>query len=250
AEKFFDIKCRKAGLKPDCVVLVATVRALKYNGGIAKSELSCENVAALKDGMVNLMAHIENLSQFGVPVVVAINRFQSDTDEELSEIEEACKALGADFAISEVFARGGEGGLELAKKVIAIADSDVARFKPLYPNELAIKEKIAAIAGKIYGAASVSYTPSAERAIERIEKNGYRNLPVCIAKTQYSLSDDANALGRPEGFVIHINKVRLCSGAGFVVALAGDIMTMPGLPKSPAAERIDVSTDGVTSGLF
>lgn len=250
AEKFFDIKCRKAGIKPSCVVLVATVRALRYNGGVPKSELAQENVDALQRGIVNLEAHIENIAQYGVPVVVAINRFADDTDDELAIIEQCCRNLGAEYALSEVFAYGGEGGIELAKKVIALADSGCADFKVLYPDDMKLKEKIAAIAGKIYGANSVNYTPAAERMIAQIEKMGYVHLPVCIAKTQYSLSDDASLLGRPEQFSIHIRQVRLSAGAGFVVALAGDIMTMPGLPKNPAAEKIDVSKSGEIHGLF
>ena len=250
AEKFFDIKCRKAGLKPDCVVLVATVRALKYNGGVPKTELANENLDALKSGISNLCAHIENLKQYNVPVVVAINRFADDTAAELEFIENTCKELGAEYALSEVFAKGGEGGVELAKKVIEVADSAKADFAPLYDSSLSIKSKIAVIAGKIYGAKGVSYSPAAERMIANIESMGYGHFPVCIAKTQYSLSDDAKLLGRPTDFVINIRQIRLSAGAGFVVALAGDIMTMPGLPKTPAAERIDINTGGEISGLF
>ncbi len=250
AEKFFDIKCRKAGLKPDCVVLVATVRALKYNGGVPKAELASENLDALKSGISNLCAHIENLKQYNVPVVVAINRFADDTAAELEFIENTCKELGAEYALSEVFAKGGEGGIELAQKVIEVADSETADFAPLYDSSLSIKSKIAVIAGKIYGAKGVSYSPAAERMIANIESMGYGHFPVCIAKTQYSLSDDAKLLGRPTDFVINIRQIRLSAGAGFVVALAGDIMTMPGLPKSPAAERIDINTAGEISGLF
>lgn len=250
AEKFFDIKCRKAGLKPDCVVLVATVRALKYNGGVPKAELSKENLSALKAGISNLCAHIENLKQFNVPVVVAINRFADDTEAELGFIESTCKELGAEYALSEVFAKGGEGGIELAEKVIKLADSGQADFAPLYDSSLSIKSKIAVIAGKIYGAKGVSYSPAAERMIANIEGMGYGHFPVCIAKTQYSLSDDAKLLGRPTDFIINIRQIRLSAGAGFVVALAGDIMTMPGLPKTPAAERIDIDASGEISGLF
>ncbi len=250
AEKFFDIKCRKAGLKPDCVVLVATVRALKYNGGVPKAELAIENLDALKSGISNLRAHIENLKQYNVPVVVAINRFADDTAAELEFIENTCKELGAEYALSEVFAKGGEGGIELAQKVIEVADSAQADFAPLYDSSLSIKSKIAVIAGKIYGAKGVSYSPAAERMIANIESMGYAHFPVCIAKTQYSLSDDAKLLGRPTDFVINIRQIRLSAGAGFVVALAGDIMTMPGLPKTPAAERIDINTTGEISGLF
>ena len=250
AEKFFDIKCRKAGLKPDCVVLVATVRALKYNGGVPKAELSSENVDALEAGLGNLCAHIENLKKYNVPVVVAINRFAADSEAELAVIEKKCTQLGAEYALSEVFVKGGEGGIELAEKVVALADSGKANFAPLYKDELSIKEKISSIACNIYGAKNVIYAPAAERMIESIEKMGYGNLPVCIAKTQYSLSDDPKLLGRPTDFEITIRKITLSAGAGFVVALAGDIMTMPGLPKSPAAEVIDVSADGEIDGLF
>ena len=250
AEKFFDIKCRKAGLKPSCAVLVATVRALKYNGGVHKANLGEENLEALKAGLANLNAHIENIGQYHVPVVVAINRFAEDTDAELAMIEQACRSLGAEYAVSEVFAKGGEGGRALAEKVVALADSGKASFAPLYEDDLPIKEKIAVIAGKIYGAKGVRYTAAAERMIRSIEDLGYGRLPVCIAKTQYSLSDDPTLLGRPTDFTIHIRQVRLSAGAGFVVALAGDIMTMPGLPKSPAAERIDVDATGAIHGLF
>ena len=250
AEKFFDIKCRKAGLKPDCVVLVATVRALKYNGGVPKAELSAENLGALKAGIVNLCAHIENLKKYNVPVVVAINRFGDDTDAELRLIEDTCVELGAEYALSEVFAKGGEGGIALAEKVIALADSGKADFAPLYADDLSIKEKIETIAKNIYGAAGVSFAPAAEKMIANIEEMGFGSFPVCIAKTQYSLSDDAKLLGRPQGFTVNIRQIRLSAGAGFVVALAGDIMTMPGLPKVPAAERIDVAPTGEISGLF
>ncbi len=250
AEKFFDIKCRKAGLHPDCAVLVATVRALKYNGGVAKDQLAGENLEALRRGIVNLEAHIENIAKFGVPVVVAINRFASDTDAELALIEETCKRLGAEYALSEVFARGGEGGIALAEKVLAVADSGRSQFEPIYPETLPIREKIEAIAKTIYGADGVEFTTAAARAMAQIEVLGFGELPVCIAKTQYSLSDDAALLGRPSGFSLHIRDVRLSAGAGFVVALAGDIMTMPGLPKRPAAEKIDVAKNGEIDGLF
>ena len=250
AEKFFDIKCRKAGLHPDCAVLVATVRALKYNGGVAKDQLAGENLEALRRGIVNLEAHIENIAKFGVPVVVAINRFASDTDAELALIEETCKRLGAEYALSEVFARGGEGGVALAEKVLAVADSGRSQFEPIYPGTLPIREKIEAIAKTIYGAGGVEFTTAAARAMAQIEVLGFGELPVCIAKTQYSLSDDASLLGRPSGFSLHIRDVRLSAGAGFVVALAGDIMTMPGLPKRPAAEKIDVAKNGEIDGLF
>ncbi len=249
AEKFFDIKCRKAGLRPSAVVLVATVRALKYNGGVPKAELGSENLAALEKGIVNLGAHIENMHKYGVPVVVAINRFGADTDAELDFIKNYCASLGADFALSEVFAKGGEGGRELAEKVVAVCEKE-SGFKPLYPLELSIKEKVAAIANNIYGADGVIYTTAAEKAIADIEKLGAGDLPVCIAKTQYSLSDDPTLLGRPQNFNITVRDVRLSNGAGFVVVYTGDIMTMPGLPKVPAAEKIDVDADGKITGLF
>lgn len=249
AEKFFDIKCRKAGLKPSAVVLVATVRALKYNGGVPKAELGHEDLAALERGIVNLGAHIENMHKYGVPVVVAINRFGADTDAELDFIKSYCTGLGADFALSEVFAKGGEGGRELAEKVVAACEKG-SDFKPLYSLELPIKEKVAAIAGGIYGADGVIYTTAAEKAIAEIEKLGADALPVCVAKTQYSLSDDPSLLGRPKNFNITVRDVRLSNGAGFVVVYTGDIMTMPGLPKVPAAEKIDVDADGRITGLF
>lgn len=249
AEKFFDIKCRKAGLSPSAVVLVATVRALKYNGGVPKAELGSENLAALEKGIVNLGAHIENMHKYGVPVVVAINRFNADTDAELDFIKNYCTSLGADFALSEVFAKGGEGGRELAEKVVASCEKESC-FKPLYPLELTIKEKISEIAGNIYGADGVIYTTAADKAIADIEKLGAGDLPVCIAKTQYSLSDDPTLLGRPKNFNITVRDVRLSNGAGFVVVYTGDIMTMPGLPRVPAAEKIDVDADGKITGLF
>ena len=250
AEKFLDIKCRMAGLKPDCVVLVATVRALKYNGGVAKADLAGENLEALKKGIVNLEAHIENLSKYNIPVIVAINRFHTDTDAELEFIKEICDRLGAEYALSEVFAKGGEGGIELAEKVIAVADSGKAKYKPIYEDELPIADKIRKIATEIYGADGVNFAPSAAKMIAQIEKLGYSKCPVCIAKTQYSLSDDQTLLGRPKGFTLNIKSVRLSAGAGFVVALAGDIMTMPGLPKVPAAEKIDIDQNGEIDGLF
>lgn len=249
AEKFFDIKCRKAGLKPSAVVLVATVRALKYNGGVPKADLGTENLAALEKGIANLGAHIDNMQRYGVPVVVAINRFGADTDAELSFIENYCRERGADFALSEVFAKGGAGGTALAEKVVAAAEKPSA-FHPLYDLELSLKDKIAAIAQNIYGADGVMYTTAAEKAIAEIEKLGGGELPVCIAKTQYSLSDDPTRLGRPQHFQITVRDVRLSNGAGFVVVYTGDIMTMPGLPKVPAAEKIDVDADGKITGLF
>lgn len=250
AEKFFDIKCRYAGLKPDAVVLVATVRALKMHGGVPKTELATPDVEAVKRGIVNLEKHIENIKQYGLPLVVAINAFAQDTPEELEAIRSHCAAHGVNVALSEVFANGGEGGIELAKEVVALATSGKADFKLLYGEELSLKEKIETIAKKIYGAVGVNYTKEANNALKDFEKMGYGHLPVCMAKTQYSFSDDPALLGRPEGFEITIKNCRIAAGAGFVVVLTGDIMTMPGLPKVPAAEKIDVSDDGVISGLF
>lgn len=250
AEKFFDIKCRYAGLKPDAVVLVATVRALKMHGGVPKTDLATPDVEAVKRGIVNLEKHIENIKQYGLPLVVAINAFAQDTPEELEAIRSHCAAHGVNVALSEVFAKGGEGGIELAKEVVALATSGKADFKLLYGEELSLKEKIETIAKKIYGAVGVNYTKEANNALKDFEKMGYGHLPVCMAKTQYSFSDDPALLGRPEGFEITIKNCRIASGAGFVVVLTGDIMTMPGLPKVPAAEKIDVSDDGVISGLF
>ncbi|HIQ59834.1 MAG TPA: formate--tetrahydrofolate ligase [Candidatus Merdivicinus intestinavium] len=250
AEKFFDIKCRKAGLKPDCVVVVATVRALKYNGGVAKADLNAENVDALKAGIVNLKAHVENMQKFGVPAVVAINRFPSDTEAELAVIDECCREMGVPYALSEVFAKGGEGGVQLAEKVLETLETRESRFAPIYELELPVKEKIAAIAEKIYGAGEVAYSAGAEKSIAEIEALGHGGLPVCMAKTQYSLSDDPAKLGRPEGFTLHVSEVKLSAGAGFIVVLTGSIMTMPGLPKAPAAERIDIDENGVITGLF
>lgn len=250
AEKFFDIKCRYAGLKPDAVVLVATVRALKMHGGVSKTELATPDVEAVKRGIVNLEKHIENIKQYGLPLVVAINAFAQDTQEELEAIRSHCAAHGVNVALSEVFAKGGEGGIELAKEVMALATSGKADFKLLYGEELSLKEKIETIAKKIYGAVGVNYTKEANNALKDFEKMGYGHLPVCMAKTQYSFSDDPALLGRPEGFEITIKNCRIAAGAGFVVVLTGDIMTMPGLPKVPAAEKIDVSDDGVISGLF
>lgn len=250
AEKFFDIKCRYAGLKPDAVVLVATVRALKMHGGVPKTELATPDVEAVKRGIVNLEKHIENIKQYGLPLVVAINAFAQDTPEELEAIRSHCAAHGVNVALSEVFAKGGEGGIELAKEVVALATSGKAGFKLLYGEEMSLKEKIETIAKKIYGAVGVNYTKEANNALKDFEKMGYGHLPVCMAKTQYSFSDDPALLGRPEGFEITIKNCRIAAGAGFVVVLTGDIMTMPGLPKVPAAEKIDVSDDGVISGLF
>ncbi len=251
AEKFLDIKCRFANLKPSAIVLVATIRALKYNGGIPKTELKAENVDALVRGSVNLEKHIENLHQYGVPVIVAINRFESDTDAELSTLREICEKNGADFALSEVFAKGGEGGIELAEKVVAACEKE-SEFKLLYPDEMPIREKIECIAKNIYGADGVNFEPSALKSITEIEAldEKYKLCPVCMAKTQYSLSDDQTKLGRPTGFRITVREVKLSAGAGFVVALTGAIMTMPGLPKVPAANVIDVDEDGKIVGLF
>ena len=249
AEKFMDIKCRYAGLSQSAVVLVATVRALKYNGGVPKAETGVPNPDALKKGLVNLAAHVENMQKFGVPVVVAINRFAADSSEELAILADYCKQAGCRFALSEVFAKGGEGGMELARAVVE-ACGDPSDFHPLYDAALPIKEKIEAIASRIYGAAAVSYSAAAEKMIREIEALGKADLPICVAKTQYSLSDDPAKLGRPQGFTVHVKEIRLSAGAGFIVALTGDIMTMPGLPKAPAAYQIDVDADGHISGLF
>ena len=250
AEKFFDIKCRKAGLKPDCVVVVATVRALKYNGGVAKADLNAENLDALKAGIVNLKAHVENMQKFGVPAVVAINRFPSDTEAELKVIDGCCKEMGVCYALSEVFAKGGEGGLELAQKVLETLETKESHFAPIYQLDLPVKEKIETIAREIYGAKDVAYSAGAEKSIAEINALGHGGLPICMAKTQYSLSDDPAKLGRPEGFTLHVSEVKLSAGAGFIVVLTGSIMTMPGLPKAPAAERIDIDENGVITGLF
>ena len=251
AEKFLDIKCRKAGLTPDAVVLVATVRALKYNGGVPKAELSTENLDALKKGAVNLEAHIDNLRKFGLPVVVAINRFGTDTDAELAYVEEICKSKGADFSLSEVFAKGGEGGIDLANKVVAACEKE-KDFKFTYESDLSIKEKIEAIATKIYGAGEVKYDAAALKNISEIEALDpkYSSFPICVTKTQYSLSDDASKLGRPQGFTLTVREVKLSAGAEFIVVLTGAIMTMPGLPKAPSAFNIDVDADGNITGLF
>lgn len=250
AEKFFDIKCRYAGLKPDAVVIVATVRALKMHGGVPKTELKTPNVEAVKAGLCNLEKHIENVKKFGVPAVVAINIFAQDTAEELEAVREHCAKHGVNVALSDVFAKGGEGGIELAKEVVALAESGKANFKPIYELDMPLKAKIETIAKEIYGADGVNYTKEADKALKEFEALGYGNLPVCMAKTQYSFSDDQTLLGRPNGFTITIKNCRIAAGAGFVVVLTGDIMTMPGLPKVPAAEKIDVSDEGVISGLF
>ena len=250
AEKFFDIKCRYAGLKPDATVIVATVRALKMHGGVPKTELKTPNVEAVKKGLVNLEKHIENVKKFGVPCVVAINIFAQDTAEELEAVREHCAKHGVNVALSDVFAKGGEGGIDLAKEVIALADSGESKFAPIYPLDMSLKGKIETIAKEIYGADGVNYTKEADKALKEFEELGYGNLPICMAKTQYSFSDDPALLGRPSGFKITIRNCRIAAGAGFIVVLTGDVMTMPGLPKVPAAEKIDVTDDGVISGLF
>ena len=250
AEKFLDIKCRMAGLKPDAVVLVATVRALKYNGGVAKAELSQENIEALKRGIVNLEKHIENLQKYGVPVVVTLNSFLSDTKAETDYVEQFCKDRGCEFALSEVWEKGGEGGIALAEKVLKTLEQKECHFKPLYEDDLSLTEKIETVAKEIYGADGVSYAPAALKELKRIEELGMREFPVCMAKTQYSLSDDQAKLGRPQGFTVNVREVYVSAGAGFVVAVTGAIMTMPGLGKTPAAYGIDVSDEGVITGLF
>ena len=250
AEKFFDIKCRKTGLKPDAVVLVATVRALKYNGGVPKDQLSTENLEALKKGIVNLEKHIENIQKYQVPVVVTLNSFLTDTPAEYEFIKNFCEERGCEFALSEVWAKGGDGGMELAEKVLKTLETKESHFKPLYEDSLGIAEKIETIAKEIYGAGSVSYSPAAKKAIAKITDMGFSELPVCMAKTPYSLSDDQTKLGRPEGFELTVRDVYVSAGAGFVVALTGAIMTMPGLPKKPAADSIDVDENGKITGLF
>lgn len=249
AEKFFDIKCRKGGLKPSAVVLVATARALKYNGGVKKEDTSKENVEALKKGLVNLEAHIDNLKKFGVNIVIAINHFYTDTDAEIQAIEDVCNEKGVEFALSKGFAEGGDGAVELAQKVVEAANKP-SEFKLLYDDELSIKEKISIIAKEIYGAKDVAYEPAAEREIKNITDMSKGNLPICMAKTQYSLSDDQTLLGRPTGFTLSVREIKLSAGAGFVVAINGKIMTMPGLPKVPSAEFIDIDENGVIKGLF
>ncbi len=249
AEKFLDIKCRVAGLKPDATVLVATVRALKYNGGVSKDKLGEENLSALKEGIANLGKHIENIAKFNIPCVVALNRFVSDTEAELAFVKEYCETRGCEFALSEVWEHGGDGGIELAEKILNTLETKESGYAPIYNTELPIKEKISTIAKEIYGADGVTYDAAASKAIERLEKLGYGNLPVCMAKNQYSLSDDATKLGRPSGFNVNIREVYVSAGAGFVVAITGTVMTMPGLPLHPAAERIDVDDNGVITGL-
>ena len=250
AEKFFDIKCRKAGIAPDCVVLVATVRALKYNGGVAKDELSKENLEALKKGIVNLEKHIENIKLFGVPVVVTLNYFVTDSEAEVNFIKEFCESRNCEFAISKVWEEGGKGGVELAKKILYTLENKESHFTPIYPDDMSIEDKLYTIATKIYGAKNVTYSPAAKKAIERAKALGYGNLPVCVAKNQYSLSDDQKKLGRPENFDINVREAYVNAGAGFVVAITGSIMTMPGLPKVPAAEAVDVDENGNIVGLF
>ena len=250
AEKFFDIKCRFAGFKPSCVVLVATIRALKYNGGVPRAELTNENVEALEKGIVNLKTHIENMRKFGVPVVVAINRFHTDTDAEIEVIKRTCADMGVEVSLAEIFAKGGEGGKDLAEKVVATIEKNESDFKPLYDEKLPIKEKLGIIAKEIYRADGVIYTAQAEKALKEINELGYGNIPVCVAKTQYSLSDDPTKLGKPENFEITVRDLRVSAGAGFVVAYTGDIMTMPGLPKVPAANNIDCDNKGNIYGLF
>ena len=250
AEKFFDIKCRKAGLAPDAVVLVATVRALKYNGGVAKADLGTENLDALKKGIVNLEKHIENLQKFGVPVVVTLNSFVTDTKAETDYVEQFCRERGCEFALSEVWEKGGEGGIELANKVLLTLEQKESHFKPLYPDDMSLEDKIATVAREIYGADGVTYSAAAKKELKRITDMGMSSFPVCMAKTQYSLSDDQTKLGRPNGFTINVREVYVSAGAGFVVAVTGSIMTMPGLSKNPAAYGIDVNDDGVITGLF
>ena len=250
AEKFLDIKCRYAGLKPECIVVVATIRALKYNGGVARADLQEENVEALKKGIVNLKTHIENMRKYNVPVVVAINKFHTDTEAEIAYIKEFCEEMQVPVSLAEVFAKGGEGGMDLAEKVCAVIDEGKADFAPLYDEKLSIKEKLNTIAKEIYRADGVIFTAAAEKAIKDIESLGQDKLPVCVAKTQYSLSDDPTKLGKPENFMMTVREVKLSAGAGFIVCLTGDIMTMPGLPKAPAAYKIDVDADGKIDGLF
>ena len=250
AEKFLDIKCRMAGLKPDAVVLVATVRALKYNGGVPKDQLSVENLDALKRGIVNLEKHIENIQKYDVPVIVTLNSFITDTEAEYAYIKKFCEDRSCEFALSEVWAKGGEGGIALAQKVLETLEHRPGNFRVLYPDDISLKDKIRTVATEIYGADGVTYAPAASKALKNIEDMGFGNLPVCIAKTQYSLSDDQTKLGRPTGFTINVRDAYVSAGAGFVVALTGSIMTMPGLPKNPAAENIDVDKNGRITGLF
>ena len=250
AEKFFDIKCRMAGLKPDAVVLVATVRALKYNGGVAKADLSEENLEALQAGIVNLEKHIENLHKYGVPIVVTLNSFVTDTEAEIEFVKKFCQERGCEFAISEVWEKGGAGGIELANKVLETLENKESHFKVIYEDQLSLREKIETVASEIYGAGGVSYAPTAEKQLKKLEELGFGDMPICMAKTQYSLSDDPALLGRPVGFMMNVREVYVSAGAGFVVVLTGAVMTMPGLPKKPAAYGIDVNEDGMITGLF
>ena len=251
AEKFLDIKCRMADLKPDAVVIVATIRALKYNGGVSKENLNEENLDALKKGLPNLLKHVENVTEkFGIPAVVAINQFPTDTEKELALVQEECKRLGVNAVLSEVWAKGGEGGLELAKEVVRIIEEGKNNYRPIYDLDMGLKDKIITIAKEIYGADGVEFAPAALKEIKTLEELGFRNVPICVAKTQYSLTDDPKLLGRPTGFKINVRNVRISAGAGFAVVLTGDIMTMPGLPKRPAAENIDVDANGRITGLF
>lgn len=250
AEKFMDIKCRLAGLKPDAIVLVATIRALKYNGGVPKAELNGENVEALSKGICNLEKHIENLQKFGVPIVVTLNSFITDTEAEYKYVREVCEAKGCEFALSEVWAKGGEGGIELAQKVLKTLEEKQSNFKPIYPDEMPLRDKIKTVATEIYGADDVTYSPEASKMLDKLTKLGFGNLPVCIAKTQYSLSDDQTKLGRPSNFKVNVREVHVSAGAGFVIAITGSIMTMPGLSKTPAAHGIDVDNNGNITGLF
>lgn len=250
AEKFFDIKCRMAGLKPDAAVLVATVRALKYNGGVPKAALAEENLTALQAGIGNLEKHIENLHKYGVPIVVALNVFVSDTEAEIAFVKKFCEDRGCEFALSQVWEKGGAGGVALAEKVLETLEQKESRFQPLYPDDFSLREKIEKVASEIYGAGGVSYAPAAEKQLKKLEEMGFGSLPVCMAKTQYSLSDDPSLLGRPSGFTMNVREVYVAAGAGFVVVLTGAVMTMPGLPKQPAAYGIDVNSDGVITGLF
>ncbi|HHV72144.1 MAG TPA: formate--tetrahydrofolate ligase [Clostridia bacterium] len=250
AEKFFNIKCRYGGLKPDAVVVVASIRALKTHGGLGKNELNQENLPALERGVANLEKHLENVAKFGLPAIVAINVFPQDTPAELDLVAAKCREMGVEFAISEVWAKGGEGGIQLAEKLLEVLAREEANFKPLYPDDLSLVDKITLIAKEIYGAAGVNFTNQALTTINDLTKLGYGNLPICMAKTQYSLSDDPTLLGRPEGFYLNVRSVKLSAGAGFIVVLTGDIMTMPGLPKRPAAENMDIDEQGIITGLF
>ena len=250
AEKFFDIKCRIAGLKPDAVVLVATIRALKYNGGVKKADLNQENLEALEKGIVNLEKHVENLQKYGVPVVVTLNAFVSDTEAETAFVKKFCEDRGCEFALSKVWEKGGEGGIELAKKVLKTLEEKDSAFKPIYEDELSLKDKIETVAKEIYGAKGVEITPAAQKQLQKLEELGFGKLPVCMAKTQYSLSDNPDLLGRPTDFSVLVREVYVSAGAGFVVVLTGAVMTMPGLPKKPAALEIDVDHAGVITGLF